>query len=224
MEEKRRINFIYVIIGVFGSVIGIFIGYLLAGVFGLTESMSASDAFFTVLANPFAGYKNNFTPILMLLGFIIFESGYAMFLFTRGKEEVVDEEEYEPDIISLVDIDDMVKKEPSDLELFGNLDKEKSKTDKKEEQYTMDRDFVASEDSKKSSKDSDNNDEMDEKLSFGSEIMDEMLGDHYTLEQMVAMISIKKYMKDVTADVLKRMFPPEMSAEEISSYIEIFYG
>lgn len=160
----------------------------------------------------------------MLLGFIIFESGYAMFLFTRGKEEVVDEEEYEPDIISLVDIDDMVKKEPSDLELFGNLDKEKSKTDKKEEQYTMDRDFVASEDSKKSSKDSDNNDEMDEKLSFGSEIMDEMLGDHYTLEQMVAMISIKKYMKDVTADVLKRMFPPEMSAEEISSYIEIFYG
>jgi hypothetical protein len=223
MEEKRRINFIYVIIGVFGSVIGIFIGYLLAGVFGLTESMSASDAFFTVLANPFAGYKNNFTPILMLLGFIIFESGYAMFLFTRGKEEVVDEEEYEPDIISLVDIDDMVKKEPSDLELFGNLDKEKSKTDKKEEQYTMDRDFVASEDSK-SSKDSDNNDEMDEKLSFGSEIMDEMLGDHYTLEQMVAMISIKKYMKDVTADVLKRMFPPEMSAEEISSYIEIFYG
>ena len=224
MEEKKRINFIYVIIGVFGSVIGIFIGYLLAGVFGLTEFMSASDAFFTVLADPFAGYKNNFTPILMLLGFIIFESGYALFLFTRSTEESVNEEEYEPDIISLVDIDDMTQSEPSDLELFGNLNKEKSKTDKKEEKYIVDRDFVASEDSKKSSKDNDNNDDMDEKLSFGSEIMDEMLGDHYTLEQMVAMISIKKYMKDVTADVLKRMFPPEMSAEEISSYIEIFYG
>ncbi len=223
MEDNRRIKLIYMLIGVFGSAIGIFIGYLLAGVFGLTDTMSFSDAFFTVLANPFAGYKNNFTPILMLLGFIVFESAYALFLFTRTSEEPIDEEEYEPDIIELVDID-VKKEEPSDLELFGNLALDKGKTVKKEETGAVDRDFVSASETKKAAADDKAFEEVDEKLSFGSEIMDEMLGDHYTLEQMVAMISIKKYMKDVNADILKRMFSPEMSAEEISSYIDIFYG
>lgn len=223
MEDNRRIKLIYLLIGVFGSAIGIFIGYLLAGVFGLTDTMSFSDAFFTVLANPFAGYKNNFTPILMLLGFIVFESAYALFLFTRTSEEPIDEEEYEPDIIELVDID-VKKEEPSDLELFGNLALDKGKTVKKEENGAVDRDFVSASETKKAAADDKAFEEVDEKLSFGSEIMDEMLGEHYTLEQMVAMISIKKYMKDVNADILKRMFSPEMSAEEISSYIDIFYG
>lgn len=224
MEEKRRINFIYIIIGVCGSLIGVYIGYLLAGIFGLTETMSLSDAVFTVLANPFAGYKNNFTPILMLLGFIVFESGFALFLFTRNKEDAIIEDEYKPDIIDLVDVDEMIKNEPSDMELFGSLGTTKAQTDKKEKDFKVDRDFVSSEDPKSISNGNEHSEDVEEKLSFGSEIMDEMLGDHYTLEQMVAMISIKKYMKDVTADVLKRMFPPEMSAEEISSYIEIFYG
>ena len=223
MEDNRRIKLIYLLIGVFGSAIGIFIGYLLAGVFGLTDTMSFSDAFFTVLANPFAGYKNNFTPILMLLGFIVFESAYALFLFTRTSEEPIDEEEYEPDIIELVDID-VKKEEPSDLELFGNLALDKGKTVKKEENGAVERDFVSASETKKAAADDKAFEEVDEKLSFGSEIMDEMLGEHYTLEQMVAMISIKKYMKDVNADILKRMFSPEMSAEEISSYIDIFYG
>ena len=223
MEDNRRIKLIYLLIGVFGSAIGIFIGYLLAGVFGLTDTMSFSDAFFTVLANPFAGYKNNFTPILMLLGFIVFESAYALFLFTRTSEEPIDEEEYEPDIIELVDID-VKKEEPSDLELFGDLALDKGKTVKKEENGAVDRDFVSASETKNAAADDKAFEEVDEKLSFGSEILDEMLGEHYTLEQMVAMISIKKYMKDVNADILKRMFSPEMSAEEISSYIDIFYG
>ena len=223
MEDNRRIKLIYLLIGVFGSAIGIFIGYLLAGVFGLTDTMSFSDAFFTVLANPFAGYKNNFTPILMLLGFIVFESAYALFLFTRTSEEPIDEEEYEPDIIELVDID-VKKEEPSDLELFGDLALDKGKTVKKEENGAVDRDFVSASETKNAAADDKAFEEVDEKLSFGSEILDEMLGEHYTLEQMVAMISIKKYMKDVKADILKRMFSPEMSAEEISSYIDIFYG
>ena len=223
MEDNRRIKLIYLLIGVFGSAIGIFIGYLLAGVFGLTDTMSFSDAFFTVLANPFAGYKNNFTPILMLLGFIVFESAYALFLFTRTSEEPIDEEEYEPDIIERVDID-VKKEEPSDLELFGDLALDKGKTVKKEENGAVDRDFVSASETKNAAADDKAFEEVDEKLSFGSEILDEMLGEHYTLEQMVAMISIKKYMKDVNADILKRMFSPEMSAEEISSYIDIFYG
>ena len=186
------------------------------------------------MANPFAKYFTKYTPITVLLGFIVFETLYILYFFTRKKDEPVNEEEYKPDIIDLVDVDDVSQNkavdptEINDADLFGIVaDGVDSVIEEKKQGSDSDNtEFVSlvgkNYDRKKAEADA-SSAELDEKLSFGSEIMDEMLGERYTLDQMVAMINIKKYMKDVSADLLKRMFSPDMSPDEISSYISLFY-
>ena len=235
MEEKRSGTFILLIVGFFGSVFFAFSGYLVGGALGIgqEQGIGFGNGMIVVLSNPFAKYLTKYTPITVLLGFIVFETIYILYLFTRKKDEPVNAEEYKPDIIDLVDVDDVsVQKavdpaEINDEELFGIVSDgvDSIAEEKKKGSSSNKTDFVSSsekdDDSKKA--DADASSELDEKLSFGSEIMDEMLGERYTLDQMVAMINIKKYMKDVSADLLKRMFSPDMSPDEISSYISLFY-
>lgn len=239
---------IYLIIGLIGSMFFIYFGYLLAGAVGVgeIEGIGFSNGIFAVLSNPFKGYFNDYTPIFMILGFILFECVFAIFLFSRKKEEPVNMDEYKPDILDLVDLDNMLdlvdkvedesadedrriseKKKrrnlPSDSEIFNRPAKRSSNV---AEDNTSDRAFVSMADTtdKKEEEDKKPADNLpDPSLSFGSEIMEEMLGDHYELDQLLAMLSIKKYMSDVTADVLKRMFSPDMTPEEITSYIQLFY-
>lgn len=58
---------------------------------------------------------------------------------------------------------------------------------------------------------------------FNDEIVMDLLTE-YNMEQIAAMLKITNYMDDVNADMLKLMFRPEMSAEDITAYIEMFYG
>lgn len=58
---------------------------------------------------------------------------------------------------------------------------------------------------------------------FNDEIVMDLLTE-YNMEQIAAMLKITNYMDDVKADMLKLMFRPEMSAEDITAYIEMFYG
>ncbi len=242
MEEKRSGSFIFLLVGLLGSVFFAFAGYLIGGALGvgLEKGIGFINGLFVVLANPFDKYFNKFTPITILLGFILFETIYILFLFFRKKEEPLNEEEYKPDIIDLVDIDgeaagemdkqqsesDEQRLNASDKNMFGSSVKQAdSSADGSVTAGIVQRDFVAvsKNNAPEPKKDNSDSEILDEKLSFGSEIMDEMLGEHYTLDQMVAMINIKKYMKDVSADLLKRMFSPDMSPDEITSYISIFY-
>ena len=108
----------YLIIGIIGSVIFIFLGYFCAGALGIgqSEEIGFIDGLFTVLNSPFAGYFNDYTIDFMILGFILFESLFALFLFSHKKEEEVDADEYKPDIIDLVDIEDeQIKGKKNDL-------------------------------------------------------------------------------------------------------------
>lgn len=58
---------------------------------------------------------------------------------------------------------------------------------------------------------------------FNDEIVMDLLTE-YNMEQIAAMLKVTNYMDDVNADMLKLMFRPEMSAEDITAYIETFYG
>lgn len=221
----------YLIIGIIGSVIFIFLGYFCAGALGIgqSEEIGFIDGLFTVLNSPFAGYFNDYTIVFMILGFILFESLFALFLFSHKKEEEVDADEYKPDIIDLVDIEDeQIKGKKNDLPDDVDLFMSKGVKAVTSSDSSGTRGYVSSSetgsDTKENGSGSDDDNLAPDNLSFGSEIMEEMLGDNYELDQLLAMLSIKKYMKDVTADLLKRMFNPDMTPEEISSYISLFYG
>lgn len=234
MKKGKNRILLLILVGIIGAASFIYLGYLIAGVIEQASTIGVLNSILSVASEPFLNYMNDYAPITMLLCFIIFETGYAYcILHTRPVEETDEVEEFQPDIINLVDLPDekeeVVETESTDVELFrlserkatsddANVDERKkkkrlvslpSKADTEEETEKTDRTI--------------DEPSTDEKLSFGSEIMDEMLGSHYTLDQMVAMINIKKYMKEVNADLLMRMFKPDMTPEEISSYISLFY-
>lgn len=58
---------------------------------------------------------------------------------------------------------------------------------------------------------------------FSDEIVMDLLTE-YSMEQIGAMLRVTNYMKDVNADTLRLMFKPETPAEDITAYIEMFYG
>lgn len=61
-----------------------------------------------------------------------------------------------------------------------------------------------------------------EKISFSDEVVTELLNE-YDLSQIRAMLALKEHISDCDVSLLRRMFKPTMSAEEISDYINIFY-
>ena len=91
MEEKRSGTFILLIVGFFGSVFFAFSGYLVGGALGIgqEQGIGFGNGMIVVLSNPFAKYLTKYTPITVLLGFIVFETIYILYLFTRKKDEPV---------------------------------------------------------------------------------------------------------------------------------------
>ena len=59
-------------------------------------------------------------------------------------------------------------------------------------------------------------------LFFSDEIVTDLLED-YDLSQIKSMLALKAHINIEDAGLLRRMFKPTMSAEEISNYIKMFY-
>ncbi len=230
MKDKKMGGLKLIIPGVLGSLVFIIIGYFLAAASGVAQETGSNytDALNIVLADPFTLRFNDYSPVYMLLAAVIFESCFAVYLMFGKKETEFKTEDYKPDIIDLVDLNEdefNKKKEPvADEDLFSKFIKktgESSSEEKKERPYVKANSGKDTRDVELDSSQAVSEEE--EKLSFGSEIMDEMLGDHYEVDQLLAMLKIKKYIKDVDADLLKRMFRVDMTPEEIDSYITLFY-
>ena len=83
-------NFILVIPGVCGSIFCIYIGYLIAAVIGYVQDNSSDvlTGISMVLSKPFARYFNKYTPITMILGFIVFEGiFFLIFKYCKKKKK-----------------------------------------------------------------------------------------------------------------------------------------
>lgn len=63
----------------------------------------------------------------------------------------------------------------------------------------------------------------EDKTSISEDLFMELNGT-YSMEQIAEMMKISKYIETVSAALLVKMFKPNMTAEEIRSYIEMFYG
>lgn len=218
-KEQNRGNLIFLAIGIIGSVFFIFFGYLLSGIIGavLDENIDFLTAFCLVVGNPFGNYFNNITPVTMILGFIIYEGIYFLILMHRKGNGEVSEDLFAPDIIDIADkygLDNI-----NENEIFNGMVNEEI-SDTVNQQSSLG--YVSP-----GEIDNEVNEEPvtvteERELFFSDEIVTDLLED-YDLSQIKSMLALKAHINIEDAGLLRRMFKPTMSAEEISNYIKMFY-
>lgn len=218
-KEQKRVNLIFLAIGIIGSVFFIFFGYLLSGIIGavLDENIDFLAAFCLVVGNPFDNYFNNITPVTMILGFIIYEGIYFLILMHRKGNGEVAEDLFAPDIIDIADksgLDNV-----NENEIFNGVVSEEI-SDTVDQQSSLG--YVSP-----GEIDNEVNEEPvtvteERELFFSDEIVTDLLED-YDLSQIKSMLALKAHINIEDAGLLRRMFKPTMSAEEISNYIKMFY-
>lgn len=218
-KEQKRVNLIFLATGIIGSVFFIFFGYLLSGIIGavLDENIDFLTAFCLVVGNPFDNYFNNITPVTMILGFIIYEGIYFLILMHRKGNGEVAEDLFAPDIIDIADksgLDNV-----NENEIFNGVVSEEI-SDTVDQQSSLG--YVSP-----GEIDNEVNEEPvtvteERELFFSDEIVTDLLED-YDLSQIKSMLALKAHINIEDAGLLRRMFKPTMSAEEISNYIKMFY-
>ena len=218
-KEQKRVNLIFLAIGIIGSVFFIFFGYLLSGIIGavLDENIDFLTAFCLVVGNPFDNYFNNITPVTMILGFIIYEGIYFLILMHRKGNGEVAEDLFAPDIIDIADksgLDNV-----NENEIFNGVVSEEI-SDTVDQQSSLG--YVSP-----GEIDNEVNEEAvtvteERELFFSDEIVTDLLED-YGLSQIKSMLALKAHINIEDAGLLRRMFKPTMSAEEISNYTKMFY-
>lgn len=218
-KEQKRVNLIFLAIGIIGSVFFIFFGYLLSGIIGavLDENIDFLTAFCLVVGNPFDNYFNNITPVTMILGFIIYEGIYFLILMHRKGNGEVAEDLFAPDVIDIADksgLDNV-----NENEIFNGVVSEEI-SDTVDQQSSLG--YVSP-----GEIDNEVNEEPvtvteERELFFSDEIVTDLLED-YDLSQIKSMLALKAHINIEDAGLLRRMFKPTMSAEEISNYIKMFY-
>lgn len=233
-QNDRRGNLILVITGVFGSIFFIYLGYLIAAMIGYVQDKSADvlTGMYMILKKPFAKYFNLFTPITMILGFIVFEGIFFLIVMHGKKSENNDDEVLvDSDVIDIAEKSFEKNAEQNVFVTADNLFDEKEPTDNNnleisESTYVSPETSEETESRNSVSVSTENYTEtdktMDVEMSFSDEVVTELLND-YDLSQIKAMLALKAYIDSVDVSLLKRMFKPTMSADEITNYIKIFY-
>lgn len=218
-KEQKRVNLIFLAIGIIGSVFFIFFGYLLSGIIGavLDENIDFLTAFCLVVGNPFDNYFNNITPVTMILGFIIYEGIYFLILMQRKGNGEVAEDLFAPDIIDIADksgLDNV-----NENEIFNGVVSEEI-SDTVDQQSSLG--YVSPGEINNEVNEEPDTVTEERELFFSDEIVTDLLED-YDLSQIKSMLALKAHINIEDAGLLRRMFKPTMSAEEISNYIKMFY-
>lgn len=218
-KEQKRGNLIFLAIGIIGSVFFIFFGYLLSGIIGavLDENIDFLTAFCLVVGNPFNNYFNNITPVTMILGFIIYEGIYFLILMHRKRNDEVAEDLFAPDIIDIADksgLDNV-----NENEIFNGMVSEEI-NDTVDQQSSLG--YVSPGEIENEVNKEPVTVTEERELFFSDEIVTDLLED-YDLSQIKSMLALKAHINVEDAELLRRMFKPTMSAEDISNYIKMFY-
>lgn len=230
-QNDRHGSIVLVIAGVCGSIFFIYCGYLIAAMIDYVREYStdALTGAYVILSKPFDKYFNQFTPITMILGFIIFECIFFLMVIRKRRLQ-----EDNGNVLVNPEVIDVAEKS-FDKNIFDNSDRvfdemlqESDNTEPEPDRSGyVSPDFEAKIDLQRLVPESEESDmEPDkidpEQISFNDEVVTELLNE-YDLSQIRAMVALKKYISDCDVSLLRRVFRPTMSAEEISDYIRIFY-
>lgn len=204
--------------GILGSVIFIYVGYLVSGIIGkCNDSLNLSEACISVLKSPFDSYFNDYSPITMILAFIFFEIFFFFKLTRRGKlRELSAPEQFAPDIIEAANnsgidvVNSRINEMFADYKSNENVDSDNAYADMSTSGESNDVDLSNIEE------------EMQNQF-FDQDITTELLNDDYSIAQIKAMQAILKYVDIKSAKALEKLFKVTMSATDISEYIKIIY-
>lgn len=190
MEDKKDKIPFYIMIFL-GAVVFLYMGFVVASCMIPQQN---DITFIGLFANAKA---NQYTPIVMALAFVIYESCIFLIVVLKNKKNI---------------------KQNSDIEDSPmNLEKDKeSATEEKLVEQAIKEPDLSSMDNKTEPTDDDVF--MDEKL------FSELFARDYSFEQITEMMKLGKYMDDLTCETLMKMFSLEKTPDEIRQYIDMFYG
>ena len=191
MEDKKNKIPVFIMI-ILGAAVFLYIGFVVASCMVPQQN---DITFIRLFANAKA---NQYTPIVMALAFVIYES---LIFFTVVWKNVKS------------------AKQSRDMEeppLILEKGEEKIMEQKLVEQALTEPDPPSTEN--KTEVPVDDDVFMDEKL------FSELYACDYSFEQITEMMKLGKYMKDLTCETLMKMFSVEKTPDEIRQYIDMFYG
>ena len=214
MRRKRR-NIPLIIILFLGwfvcTALFIFVGYCITGAIPVINiEMSYLDRLLMVVSSPFDGYFHEYTPIGMIVGFILCEIVFFLIVCLMNRQ---------PKGKALVD-EDMSSyfgeaEKDSDME-FISFEKEPEKQPENVPEK------VNKEENKVGKEESTEEPEVD--LVLQEQTFLELFSNGYSMQQITEMMELTKYIKNLDVPLLKRMFKTTMSPEDIRKHIESFYG
>lgn len=229
--KGKLFKVILVWIGLLGSFLSAAVGYWLAAAIGFMkqESLPFDRAINKVFLDPFAPYVNEYTSVIILMAFILFQTIFFLYLLLVRKgtskkrqfEEREEEDSVNSDtadyLVGSVISDDkktaeISNDEPEEQDAMGFVLPEEVLSERSEEPATEIVEFETVE-----------SENQEEEL-FSSEVVLELLSLQYGMDQILEMKKITKYIDNLKLSVLKRMFKPTMPADDIREYIEMFYG
>ena len=232
MQKQKSESIFTLLKGVFWSAISIYIGYIVSGAIGLSGDGNVTfiNALVECLKSPFDNYFNDYSPIIMILAFIIFEVLYFLKMLKSGKvREVSDPESYAPDIMDVaasagVDNDEVRSSNDLFKDIFENNNHENdsiSYDDSVDKFHNYKDSYSDGTNQTINENESDIEENFDK--SFPADITTELISDNYSISQIRAMQRILKYIDIKSANALEKLFKVDMSAADISEYISIMY-
>lgn len=163
----------------------------------------------TVLHTPFANYFNNYTPIGMILAFIIVELLFGVICIYKmaSMSGITEGDEAERNNVSYdTFMESDVTEEPK-VQFVEQIDEEplKEESPKKERQISEKEDGS-------------------EEILLKEDVFLKLFNSGYAMNQINAMMELISYIPNIDETQLMKMISPSMSEEEIRSYIEMFFG
>lgn len=182
------------------TVFFVFAGYCITGAIPVTNiEMGYAGRLLMVLSTPFDAHFNEYTPIGMILGFIICELIFGVILFAvNNKRQTMDMES----------ISEYINVEPPD----EDSEKELILLDDKKNMSKGDKTIKEADDTE------------DEIVVLQEKAFLELFNHGYSMQQINEMMELTKYIKELDVGLLTRMFKTSMASEEIRKHIEVFYG
>lgn len=214
---KRKSDFlkkiIFFVVWIFSTVISVALAYWLVGAIPKTdEELGYFTRLLHVLQNPFAFYFNEYTPIGMVLAFIVTELlfGFILILKMIANPYTVPEEDGDPEKWNTL------KPEIKEGNGKGELQIEFVETQNTETSEVSEKD--------KKGKNVEEKDDDENEIFLREDMFLKLFNSGYTMSQINAMMELTTYIPNIDVQQMTKMFKPSMNENEIRGYIETFFG
>lgn len=211
MKENSRIikKIMFFLLWIFSTCISVLAAYWLMAAVPKIEESGYFTRLLSVLHNPFGDYFNNYTPIGMILAFIIVEILFGIFFISKMVISSVPES-VEQDSNNLKDasfLDDGTLLEASAIHFVEQTEEKPIKA----EQPKREQKIAEKEDDS-------------EEIFLKEDLFLKLFNSGYTMNQINAMMELTTYIPNIDESQMMKMIAPSMSENEIRDYIEMFFG